>query len=64
MVQPLSGSRVPSGQPLVAADPENIGGTGDTVVYVTSTDAAEAFAGGRAPVDASIVCLVDSISGV
>ncbi len=64
ILQPLNSAGKAAGRPQVAADPQNIGGPGDTVVYVTSTDAAEAFACGRAPVDASIVCLVDSTSGV
>ena len=64
LIQPLNGDQQPIGRPIVAADPENIGGRGDKVVYVTSTDAAESFSTGRAPVDAAVVCLIDSISGV
>jgi microcompartment protein CcmK/EutM len=46
---------------LVVADPKNIAGVGDTVVYVISTDATQAFDSGFAPVNASVVELVDSI---
>jgi ethanolamine utilization protein EutN len=47
---------------IVAADPLGIAGIGDKVLYVTSTDAAEAFKSGKAPVNASIVGLVDEVS--
>lgn len=62
IVQPVTHSGRKSGNPLVAADPKNIAAGGDTVVFVTSTDAAQAFKGGYAPVNASIVELVDGIS--
>jgi hypothetical protein len=45
--------------PLVVADPLNLATGGDTVVYVTSTDATQAFDNGFAPVNASIVELVE-----
>lgn len=64
IVQPFNSKGETAGRPHVAADPQNLGGPGDTIVYVTSTDAAEAFPNATAPVDASIVCLVDSTSGV
>ena len=47
---------------LVVADPQNIAAIGDRVIYVTSTDATEAFDSGFAPVNASIVELVDEIA--
>lgn len=62
IVQPVSSEGKENGEPLVAADPQNIAAAGDTVVYVTSTDAVEAFDSGYAPVNASIVELVDEIS--
>lgn len=62
VVQPMSSSGEKSGNPLVAADPQNLAGNGDDVVIVTSTDATEAFDSGYAPVNASIVELVDSVS--
>lgn len=61
VVQPISSNGKPTETPLVVADPEGLGAPGDKVVYVTSTDAAEAFPQGYAPVNASIVELVDDI---
>ena len=51
----------PNDNPVVAADPMNLAAAGDTVVYVTSTDATQAFPRGFAPVNASIVELVERI---
>ena len=62
IVQPLTSEGKTIDRPLVAADPENLAGSGDTVVYVTSTDASQAFSSGSAPVNASVVKLVDSIT--
>lgn len=62
IVQPVTDNGAKNGSPLVVADPQNIGSVGDTIVYVTSTDAAEAFENGRAPVNASIVQLVDEVA--
>jgi ethanolamine utilization protein EutN len=62
IVQPVSSDRTPVDLPLVAADPGGLAGAGDVVVYVTSTDAAAAFPGGLAPVNASVVELVDRIA--
>ena len=61
LVQPVSAVGTATGRPLVAADPQNLAGSGDTVVIVTSTDAAQAFESADAPVNASIVELVDLI---
>jgi len=61
IVQPVSSTGKKMDSPLVAADPQNIAAAGDTVVFVTSTDAAQAFASGFAPVNASIVELVDYV---
>jgi microcompartment protein CcmK/EutM len=61
VVQPVSSDGAAAGWPLVAADPGRLSGPGDTVVYVTSTDAAQAFDSGFAPVNASVVERVDSI---
>ena len=62
IVQPVSTGGKKVGTPLVVADPQNIAAGGDRVIYVTSTDAAQAFDSGTAPVNASIVELVDEIS--
>jgi microcompartment protein CcmK/EutM len=61
IVQPVSSDMKETDIPVVAADPLNLATAGDTVVYVTSTDAAQAFADGFAPVNASIVELVDEV---
>ena len=62
IVQPVSSDLKASDLPLVAADPFNLATGGDTVIYVTSTDAAQAFESGFAPVNASIVELVEEIA--
>ena len=61
MVQPVNSEMKKYSRPLVVADPQNIAGIGDTIVYVTSADASQAFESGDAPVNASVVALVDSI---
>jgi ethanolamine utilization protein EutN len=61
IVQPVSSDLKGNDIPLVAADPLSLATGGDTVVYVTSTDATQAFANGFAPVNASIVELVERI---
>ena len=62
IIQPISSKGEKYGHPLVVADPQNIGAVEDIVVYVTSTDATQAFDSGFAPVNASIVKLVDEVS--
>ena len=61
LVQPVSIAGAPLGGPVVAADPQNIAGPGDRVVFVTNTDAVQAFDSADPPVNASIVELVDAI---
>ena len=61
IIQPVTSRLKKKGQPLVVADPKHIAGPDDIVVYVTSTDATQAFHSGFAPVNASVVELVDSI---
>lgn len=61
VVQPVRADGSVEGSVLVVADPKNLGTKGDTVVYVTSTDATQAFDTGFVPVNASVVELVDSI---
>jgi microcompartment protein CcmK/EutM len=60
VVQPVSADGQPAGTPIVAADPKNLAGSGDRVVVVTNTDAAEAF-DKDAPVNAAVVELVDFV---
>lgn len=61
ILQPISAKDENKGNPIVATDPQNIASKGDRVVYVTGTDAAQAFDSGFAPVNASVVALVDEI---
>ncbi len=61
IVQPVNSDMQDYSRPLIIADPQNIAGIGDTIVYVTSADASQAFDSGFAPVNASVVALVDSI---
>ena len=61
VVQPITSEGAHVDRPVVVADPKRLAGPGDVVVYVISTDAAQAFDTGVAPVNASIVELVDSI---
>ncbi len=62
IVQPISTKGMKTDTPLVVVDPQNIAASGDKVIYVTSSDATQAFESGFAPVNASIVELVDEIS--
>jgi microcompartment protein CcmK/EutM len=62
IVQPISTEGKINDNALVVADPKGLAAPGDRVVYVTSTDAAQAFPTGFAPVNASIVELVDEIT--
>jgi len=61
ILQPITSNGNIDGTPIVAADPENIAASGDVVVYVTSTDASQAFKSGYAPVNTSIVQRVEII---
>ncbi len=61
IIQPISSAGNSVDRPLVAADPKNLAGSGDTVVYVTGTDAVQAFPSNNVPVNASVVELVDSV---
>lgn len=62
IVQPISSTGKPTKTPLVVADPKGLASPGDKIVYVTSTDAAEAFENAYVPVNASVVELVDAIA--
>lgn len=61
VIQPVDSEGKEIERPLVVADPQNLAGTGDWVIYVTSTDASQACDTGFAPLNASVVELVDSI---
>ncbi|MGD8777398.1 MAG: EutN/CcmL family microcompartment protein [Ignavibacteria bacterium] len=62
IVQPVSSDGKITANPLVVADPQRIAAPGDRIVYVTSTDATQAFDSGFAPVNASVVELVDGVA--
>lgn len=62
IVQPVDSEGAESELPLVVADPQRLAAPGDEVVYVTNTDATQAFESGFAPVNASIIKLVHEIS--
>ena len=62
VIQPLDQQRNPFGKPLIAVDPENQCGSGETVFYVDSGDASQIREGHEMPSDATIVGIVDSLS--
>jgi ethanolamine utilization protein EutN len=61
IVRPITSKGDDVDRPLVVADPGNIAGAGDTIVYVTGTDAVLAFDSEYPPVNACVVELIDSI---
>lgn len=60
LVQPLTARREPAGDPLIAVDTVGAG-PGETVFYITAREATIPLPVDMAPVDASIVGIVDSI---
>ena len=59
-VQPQNARREPAGDPIVAVDTVGAG-PGETVIYITSREATIPLPVDLAPVDASIVGIVDRI---
>ncbi len=59
-VQPLDAKRKPVGSPIVAVDTVGAG-PGETVFYITAREAVIPLPVDMAPVDASIVGIVDRI---
>ncbi len=59
-IQPLDSSRNPTGDPIVAVDTVGAG-PGETVLYITAREATIPLPVEMAPVDASIVGIVDRI---
>jgi len=60
VIQPIDASRRPIGKPIVAVN--NIGaGMGETVMYITASEAVIPLPVDMAPVDATIVGIIDSI---
>ncbi len=60
LIQPLNGKREKVGTPLIAVDTVGAG-PGETVYYVTAREAVIPLPVEMAPVDASIVGIVDRI---
>ena len=62
-IQPLNSKRERTGEPIVAVDTVGAG-VGETVMYITAREAVIPLPVEMAPVDASIVGIVDSIDTV
>lgn len=60
IVQPLNGELVKTGEPFIAIDTVGAG-PGETILYITATEAVIPLPVEMAPVDASIVGIVDRI---
>lgn len=63
LIQPLSGTLEPSGDPIVAVDTVGAG-PGELVYYVTAREATIPYPKKLAPIDASIVGIVDRVDHV
>ena len=59
-IQPINGNREKVGDPIVAVDTVGAG-AGETVIYITAREAVIPLPVDMAPVDASIVGIVDRI---
>jgi ethanolamine utilization protein EutN len=59
-VQPLNAHRDPAGDPIIAVDTVGAG-VGETIMYITAREATIPLPVDVAPVDASIVGIVDRI---
>lgn len=60
-VQPINGEGEKTGEPIIAIDTVGAG-AGETIIYVTASEAVIPLPVDFAPVDASIVGIVDSIN--
>lgn len=61
LVQPLNADEENDGEPFIAVD--TVGsGPGETILYVTASEAVIPLPVDMAPIDASIVAIVDSIN--
>lgn len=61
IVQPLSKTQQPAGEPVVAADATAQAGAGELVFIVGSREAAQALPQTFVPVDHAIVGIVDDV---
>ncbi len=64
IVQPLTRTLEPVGQPVVAADAVEMAGPGELVFIVGAREAAEAMPNRFVPVDHEIVGIVDAVEGL
>jgi len=62
VVRPLDRHGAPSGEPQIAADATGLAGPGHRVMLIASREAAQALDRSFAPVDLSIVGLVDEVA--
>jgi len=60
IIQPLNGSYEKTGEPIIAIDTVGAG-AGEYVMYITAAEAVIPLPVDMAPVDASIVGVIDSI---
>jgi len=61
IVQPISAERTNLGEPIIAVDTVGAG-PGETILYITASEAVIPLPVDFAPVDASIVGIVDTIN--
>ncbi len=61
LVQPINGEEENIGEPIVAVDTVGAG-PGETIYYITASEAVIPLPVDMAPVDASIVGIVDTIN--
>jgi microcompartment protein CcmK/EutM len=60
LVQPINSEKVSIGSPIIAVDTVGAG-PGETIIYITASEAVIPLQIDSAPVNASIVGIVDSI---
>lgn len=64
IVQPLTRTLEPTGEPIVAADGVHMAGPGEIVYFVASREAALALPEKFVPVDHAIVGIVDEVAAL
>jgi ethanolamine utilization protein EutN len=60
LIQPMNGNYEKTGEPIIAVDTVGAG-AGEYVIYITASEAVIPLPVDMAPVDASIVGIIDSI---
>jgi ethanolamine utilization protein EutN len=60
LISPIDAAGAPAGEPFAAADTAGAG-AGETVIYVTASEAVIPLAADESPVDATIVGVVDAV---